>query len=363
MQPEDITCGRLVLQPWTTRDEQALVTGRNDPEVRRWTGVPVPYSTGDARAFLQEGAPRGWAEGTEASFAVHDATTGVVLGGTGLHRIDLAAAEASVHYWLLPEGRGRGAAVEATAAVCRWGFSALGLERIGWGCCAGNWASRAVAQQVGFTVEGLARRAFRQRGTRMDDWTGSLLAGDPLTDTRPLPSRPDLTDGVVRLRRWQPSDAADVARACDDPQTARWLPVPSPYTNEDGAFYVGELTPASWADGDAAEQAVVDASTGELLGACGLKLRQRAMGVGEVGYWTAPWARGRGVASRAAALVAAWGLRDLGLSRVELLAEVGNDASLGAALKAGFVREGVCRAARRDRYGVAQDMVLLSRTA
>lgn len=362
MQPEDITCGSLVLQPWTAYDEAALVAGRNDPEVRRWTGVPVPFTTEQARLFLLEDAPRGWAEGTEASFAVHDATTGDVLGDVGLHRVDLVAGEASIHYWLLAEGRGRGAAVEATAAVCRWGFGALGLARIGWGCCAGNWASRAVAQQVGFTVEGLSRKAFRQRGTRVDDWTGSLLATDPMTDTRPLPSRPDLTDGVVRLRRWRASDAADVARACDDPQSARWLPLPSPYTVQDGAFYVGELTPALWADGESAEQAVVDATTGELLGACGLKLRQRSLGVGEVGYWTAPWARGRGVASRAAALVAEWGLRELGLSRVELLADVDNEASLRAALAAGFVREGVSRAARRDRHGVAQDMVLLSRT-
>lgn len=178
-----------------------------------------------------------------------------------------------------------------------------------------------------------------------------------------LPDEPGLTDGVVSLRRWRPTDAADVARACDDPLTARWLPLSCPYTLIDGAFYVEVLTPQLWADGEAAEQAVADAVTGELLGACGLKLRQRSLGVGEVGYWTAPWARGRGVASRAARLVATWGLSELGLSRVELYAEVGNEASQRAALRAGFVREGVARAARRDRYGVAQDMVLLSRTA
>lgn len=361
MQPTDLTCGSLVLQPWTAYDEPALLAGRNDPEVRRWTGVPVPFTTDDARAFLLDGAPRGWAQGTEASFAVHDAITGVVLGGAGLHRID--GTDASVHYWLLPQGRGRGAAVEALAAVCRWGFGALGLERIAWGCCVGNWASRAVAQQVGFTVEGTARQAWSQRGTRVDDWTGSLLATDPMTDTRPLPSRPDLTDGVVSLRRWRAEDAADVARACEDPVTARWLPLPSPYALSDGTFFTAELTPREWADGEAASLAVVDTSTGELLGACGLKLRQRALGAGEVGYWTAPWARGRGVASRAAALVATWGLAELGLSRVELYAEVGNEASLRAALTAGFVREGVARAARCDRHGVAQDMVLLARTA
>jgi RimJ/RimL family protein N-acetyltransferase len=83
--------------------------------------------------------------------------------------------------------------------------------------------------------------------------------------------------------------------------------------------------------------------------------------VGEVGYWTAPWARSRGVASRGAALVTAWGLDVLGLHRVELLADMENTASVRAAEKAGFAREGVARAARPDRHGVPHDMAVFSR--
>jgi RimJ/RimL family protein N-acetyltransferase len=167
----------------------------------------------------------------------------------------------------------------------------------------------------------------------------------------------------VTLRRWRVEDAPDIARACDDPVTARWLPVPSPYTLEDGIGYVEQFTAPGWADGRTADVAVTDAETGEVLGAVGIKLPMRSQGVGEVGYWTAPWARDRGVASRAARLIAGWGLSELGLSRVELLAEVGNDASQRVAEKAGFVREGVLRAARRDREGTPRDFVCFSRTA
>ena len=358
MDPVEIAAGRLQLRPWTVEGEQALLRGENDPDVRRWTGVTVPFTAQDAQSFFVDAAER-WEAGTAATWAAHHALSGEVLGAVGLYGI--ADGSANLGYWCLPEARGTGAALSMTAAVCRFGFDALELDRLAWGCNVGNWPSRALAQKLGFTVEGVSRRAFLQRGTRVDDWSGSLLATDPMTDTRPLPSRPDLSDGVVSLRRWLPSDAPDVARACDDPQTARWLPLPSPYAVSDGVIYVEELTPRLWADGESAEQAVVDAVSGELLGACGLKLRQRALGVGEVGYWTAPWARGRGVASRAAALVADWGLSSLGLSRVELYADVHNAASERAALRAGFRREGVARAARRDRHGVAQDMVLLSR--
>ena len=170
-----------------------------------------------------------------------------------------------------------------------------------------------------------------------------------------------LTDEMVTLRRWRSADAADVTRACEDPLTARWLPVPSPYTLADGAAYVDQLTAANWATGRAAELAVTDAGTGELLGAAGLSLPQRAAGVAEVGYWTAPWCRGRGVAGRAAALLADWGLAELGLARIELLADVDYPASHRVAEKGGFAREGLARRRVQDRTGNPRDMVVFSR--
>ena len=50
----------------------------------------------------------------------------------------------------------------------------------------------------------------------------------------------------------------------------------------------------AWADGTGAPFAVCDPATGELLGSCGLVSIDQD-GTGEIGYWTAPWARGRGV--------------------------------------------------------------------
>jgi RimJ/RimL family protein N-acetyltransferase len=139
--------------------------------------------------------------------------------------------------------------------------------------------------------------------------------------------------------------------------------VPVPYVLEDGQAYVDEVAPAGWADGTSATLAVVDATDGSLLGDISLKLPHRdPLRFGEIGYWTAPWARGRGVASRATSLVARWGLLELGLNRVELLAELGNVASHRVAEKAGFVREGTARMARPARDGTGRDMVVFSLT-
>jgi RimJ/RimL family protein N-acetyltransferase len=169
-----------------------------------------------------------------------------------------------------------------------------------------------------------------------------------------------LTDGVVTLRPWRLDDAEDVRRAHDDALIARFFPFPVPFTAEHAASFLGSTVPVDWADGRTANVAVTDATTGELVGAVWLKLPVKHWRIGEVSYWTAPWARGRGVAGRAAALHAQWGIDALGLNRVELLADVDNPASQRAAEKAGFDREGVLRRSRPDRTGEARDMVLFA---
>ena len=60
----------------------------------------------------------------------------------------------------------------------------------------------------------------------------------------------------------------------------------------------------------------------------------------EVGFWMAPWARGRGIMTDAVRLVCRWGFADLGLGRIEWWANVGNDASRRVAEKVGFTMEG-----------------------
>jgi RimJ/RimL family protein N-acetyltransferase len=63
----------------------------------------------------------------------------------------------------------------------------------------------------------------------------------------------------------------------------------------------------------------------------------------EIGFWTAPWARGRGVMTDAARLVIRFGFEVLRLERIEWCALVGNDASRRVAEKLGFVQEGTAR--------------------
>lgn len=169
-----------------------------------------------------------------------------------------------------------------------------------------------------------------------------------------------IDNGTVRLRAYREDDADDVAAACDDPLTHRFLPdLPDPYTRADAVGWIREGAPAAWTASGAA-YAVVDVASDRLLGGVGLGRVEPDRGKGEIGYWTAPWARGRGVASSAATALADAAFA-AGLSRVELLAEMENPASLRVALRAGFGYEGLRRGAAAARGGARRDLLAFAR--
>ncbi|MGK5521573.1 GNAT family N-acetyltransferase [Micromonospora sp. URMC 107] len=155
----------------------------------------------------------------------------------------------------------------------------------------------------------------------------------------------EITEDGLLLRPWRPTDAEAVHRACQDPDIQRWTTVPRPYLPEHAHRFVTEVAPADWTTGDGASFAVCDAARGELLGSCGLVSIDAGLRSGEIGYWTAPWARGAGVSVRAARVVARWAFDSLKLRRLIWQAEVGNHASRLVALRAGFRVEGRLRLA------------------
>ncbi len=168
-----------------------------------------------------------------------------------------------------------------------------------------------------------------------------------------------LDDGVVALRAWEPDDADAVFAACQDPEIARFLPIPLPYTAAMARAYVARRR-ADWDGDDERSFAITDAATGEVLGS--IARHRRAEHRVEFGYWLAPWARGRGVATRALRLVADWSIAQ-GFLRLELFTHPDNTASAAVARRAGFVFEGVRRAWDTDREGNLEDGVFYVRIA
>lgn len=151
----------------------------------------------------------------------------------------------------------------------------------------------------------------------------------------------ELSDDRLLLRPPTGADVDAITRACQDPQLQRWVPVPVPYERAHAEEFVASR-PERWAAADGEMTFAVSGATDrQLLGMVGLHARDETMR--EIGFWTAPWARGQGVMTAAARLVCRWGFEDLGLARIEWWANVGNDASRRVADKLGFTFEGTCR--------------------
>jgi RimJ/RimL family protein N-acetyltransferase len=151
------------------------------------------------------------------------------------------------------------------------------------------------------------------------------------------------------------ADEDAVFAACQDPAIQRWVPVPVPYLREHAHDWVRNWH-EGWSNATHGALAIADASDNRFLGAIGLTPIEHRL---SVGYWIVPADRGRGVATDAVRLLAAWALRDLGYPRLELYHFVGNDASGRVATNAGFHREGILRLYAEMR-GEPRDCVMYS---
>jgi RimJ/RimL family protein N-acetyltransferase len=91
--------------------------------------------------------------------------------------VDPDQGVADVGYWLAPEARGRGLCTRAVRLVSRWVLEDCGAERLQLRADELNPASRKVAENAGFTQEGILRssRFNRRQGRRVDFVMYSLL--------------------------------------------------------------------------------------------------------------------------------------------------------------------------------------------
>jgi len=151
------------------------------------------------------------------------------------------------------------------------------------------------------------------------------------------------------LRSWRPTDAEAIVRARADDAISHWSSgSPVPFRLEHAREFIESARP-DLNDQRAARGAITDAKTGELLGASSLHAINRPARTAALGYWSAPWARGRRVCERASRALLSWGFADLGLARVDWQAMVGNHASRLIGLRLGFTIIGVVPSEWRPR--------------
>jgi RimJ/RimL family protein N-acetyltransferase len=168
----------------------------------------------------------------------------------------------------------------------------------------------------------------------------------------------ELIAGALLLRPWRADDVDAVWAALQDPDTRLWNGG-AVTSRADAGEWVARR--ADWSSGDHASWAAVVGSV--VVGSVSLHSIDPVQSDAEIGYWTAPAARGQGVAAVAVDAACRWAFAALPVERVELCHAVENTASGRVAEKAGFTLEGRLRRSYRYGDGVKHDELLWARLA
>ena len=169
----------LTLDVPRAADSPEVAAACQDPEIQRFTTVPVPFGPEHADNFLNELCPQLWDEGG-ASWIIrtYDAQTPHVAGTISL-RVGLEKT-ANVGYWMAPEWRGRGLMQESLQLAVTTAFNLLGFQCVTLESHPENLASIRVAWRCGFRFGGILRGIGLHQDQREDRAMATLLPGDPL---------------------------------------------------------------------------------------------------------------------------------------------------------------------------------------
>ncbi|NXY99833.1 GNAT family N-acetyltransferase [Streptomyces sp. BR123] len=156
---------------------------------------------------------------------------------------------------------------------------------------------------------------------------------------------PDVTISTDRLvlRPFDVEDVTALAEMMNDEQVTAWTALPHPYTHADAHAWATLHSRAERTEGRGIAFAVSEFLTQRLVGSVHLRNTDWRTRSTEVGYVTAPWARGEGYAGESVLAVAQWLFRDQRFERLELRTAADNTASQQVAQKIGCISEGVLR--------------------
>ncbi|MBA3308759.1 MAG: GNAT family N-acetyltransferase [Nocardioidaceae bacterium] len=363
--PDDVptlSSGDVTLRAHRLDDLDAMVEQCVDPVSVQWTTVPLGFTRDNAVEFASKTVPQGWESGHELAFAIESTHPGGKRRFSGtVSLVDRGGRRAEIAFGAHPAVRGRGVMTTSVNLLLDWGFAERGLETVLWMANKDNYASRRIAWRTGFTFAGTARRWMDHRGDYPDGWGATLHRDDSREPKSAWYDVPVIAGDRVTLRALAEKDAPAIVEACSDERTRHWLAaMPDPYTEQDASEYM-QSSAARSAGGEGVNWAVADNATAAFLANVGLPRMGRTDA--EIGYWTHPAARGRGVMTEAVALVVRHAFIDvadggLGLRRVWLKAAVGNTASQQVARANGFTEYGRERKSERLGDGSYGDMLL-----
>ncbi|MGE0675252.1 MAG: GNAT family N-acetyltransferase [Methylibium sp.] len=161
--PERIEADRLLLRLPSAADAGPLNRAIADSfeALNAWMDWAVkPQTLDETRAFCLE-SRKLWQAGTALNLLMIDKASGSIVGASGYPRLDWSVPRFEIGYWCRTAHVGRGYASEATWALSRCAFEALGAQRVELRMDDRNVRSWRVAERLGFSREAMLRNDVR----------------------------------------------------------------------------------------------------------------------------------------------------------------------------------------------------------
>ena len=200
---------RLVIDALTIEDATDVAAYRNDPEVARFQGWPLPYGVEEAAGLAAAGqlAIRTDVGVGRDGSAGRDGSDGQLVGDAMLDGVAGTEHAVEIGITLAPAAQGRGLATEAVIALVDAVFAA-GRRKVVAYVDVRNERSLALFDRLGFRREGLLHHSFKGPDGLIDEVLFGLTA-----DVWRHP-----TDGPATELDPHPADIARLGRGADGVQ-------------------------------------------------------------------------------------------------------------------------------------------------
>jgi len=168
----------LELRVFTEADVQPLydlAAGNRDRLQRFMDWMTDDYSVASTQAFV-EAATTAIAERRSLPLGIF--LEGRVIGSAGFVRFDWVDRNTEIGYWIDRGEEGKGIVSAACRVLIEYSLAELELNRIEIRCSVDNARSASIPERLGFTREGILRKATFRDGRFHDFAVYGLLADD-----------------------------------------------------------------------------------------------------------------------------------------------------------------------------------------
>lgn len=165
---------RLLLKEITEEDAEGIFACFSNDHVTRYYGQDTLENIEQAEKFV-EFFSKNYTEKKGIRWGIEIKGSKGIIGTIGFNVWSVKHKRAEIGYEIHPDQWRKGYTFEAVSRVIEYGFSEMGLTRIGAVVFIENEASNQLLSKVGFQKEGVLRNYMYQNGKPHDTYVYSLL--------------------------------------------------------------------------------------------------------------------------------------------------------------------------------------------